>query len=120
MGVEAMTLSTYLDRLEALDLVRRSPDPADRRAKLVEVTDLAHPAISFVALAEGFGVPGRNVTTGVELVDALAWASAEPGHRSTAVDGLYYTGSATNPGVGVPICLISGEHTATCVRADLP
>ena len=43
-----------------------------------------------------------------------------PGHRSTAIDGLYYTGSATNPGVGVPICLIGGEHTAACVRADLP
>ena len=41
-----------------------------------------------------------------------------PRHRSDAVNGLYYTGSATNPGVGVPICLISGEHTAECVRAD--
>lgn len=42
-----------------------------------------------------------------------------PGHRSSAVDGLYYTGSATNPGVGVPICLISGEHAAADVQADL-
>lgn len=42
-----------------------------------------------------------------------------PQHRSTAVDGLYYTGSATNPGVGMPICLISGQHTATAVKADL-
>ena len=41
-----------------------------------------------------------------------------PARRSTTVDGLYYTGSATNPGVGVPICLISGEHTAATVRAD--
>lgn len=41
-----------------------------------------------------------------------------PPHRSKAVDGLYFTGSSTNPGVGVPICLISGEHAAACVRED--
>jgi DNA-binding MarR family transcriptional regulator len=39
MGVEAMTLSGYLDRLEARGLVRRIVDPADRRAKLVQLTD---------------------------------------------------------------------------------
>ena len=38
MGVEAMTVTTYLDRLEALDLVERLPDAADRRAKLVRLT----------------------------------------------------------------------------------
>lgn len=41
MGVEAMTLSGYLDRLEAQGLVHRTIDPADRRAKLVQVTDTA-------------------------------------------------------------------------------
>lgn len=35
MGVEAMTLSAYLDRLEARGLIERRPDPTDRRAKLV-------------------------------------------------------------------------------------
>ncbi len=38
MGVEAMTLSTSLDRLEARGLDLRQPDPADRRAKLVQLT----------------------------------------------------------------------------------
>lgn len=42
-----------------------------------------------------------------------------PSHRSKTLDRLYYTGSATNPGVGVPICLISGEHTAACVLEDV-
>ncbi|TKT82950.1 MarR family transcriptional regulator [Aquamicrobium sp. LC103] len=41
MNVEAMTLSAYLDRLEARDLIRRTPDPADRRAKLVHLTEAA-------------------------------------------------------------------------------
>jgi phytoene desaturase len=35
-----------------------------------------------------------------------------PGHESGAVDGLYFTGSYTTPGIGVPMCLISGLLTA--------
>ncbi|MFB6206498.1 MAG: phytoene desaturase family protein [Haloglomus sp.] len=41
-----------------------------------------------------------------------------PGHRSDAMEGLYYTGSFTTPGIGVPMCLVSGEHAAAAVKAD--
>lgn len=41
MGIEAMTVCAYLDRLEARGLVHRTVDPADRRAKLVHLTDAA-------------------------------------------------------------------------------
>lgn len=41
MGIEAMTLSGFLDRLEARGLIERRPDPTDRRAKLVTLTDKA-------------------------------------------------------------------------------
>jgi MarR family transcriptional regulator for hemolysin len=41
MGLEAMTLSAYLDRLEAAGLVERRPDPTDRRAKIVHLTGAA-------------------------------------------------------------------------------
>ncbi|RFC62133.1 MarR family transcriptional regulator [Fulvimarina endophytica] len=41
MGVEPMTLSAYLDRLETRNLVQRSPDPKDRRAKVIHTTDKA-------------------------------------------------------------------------------
>mgnify|MGYP000751908691 CR=1 FL=1 len=41
-----------------------------------------------------------------------------PPNRSTAVDGLYFTGSFTTPGIGVPMCLISGEHTASALIDD--
>ncbi|WP_458206434.1 phytoene desaturase family protein [Haladaptatus sp. NG-SE-30] len=41
-----------------------------------------------------------------------------PGHRSPKVDGLYFTGSYTTPGIGVPMCLISGQHTADAVFED--
>lgn len=38
MGVEAMTLTAYLDRLEARGLIERRTDPTDRRANLVHLT----------------------------------------------------------------------------------
>lgn len=41
MGVEAMTLTSYLDRLEARGLIERRTDPTDRRANLVHLTDKA-------------------------------------------------------------------------------
>ena len=36
-----MTVSAYLDRLEARGLIARLPDPTDRRAKLVALTEEA-------------------------------------------------------------------------------
>ncbi len=41
IGVEAMTVSSYVDRLEAHGLIERMPDPTDRRAKLIALTDKA-------------------------------------------------------------------------------
>lgn len=41
-----------------------------------------------------------------------------PPHRSKAVPDLYFTGSYTTPGIGVPMCLISGEHAANAVIDD--
>lgn len=46
MNVEPMTLVASLDRLEALGLVRREPDPSDRRAKLVNLTPAATPLMA--------------------------------------------------------------------------
>ena len=45
-------------------------------------------------------------------------ALLRPNNRSSAVDGLYFTGSFTTPGIGVPMCLISGEHTAKRLLED--
>jgi MarR family transcriptional regulator, transcriptional regulator for hemolysin len=53
MGVEPMTLSGFLDRLEDKGLVTRTVDPHDRRARLVEVTakaDAALPMIHSIAV----------------------------------------------------------------------
>ena len=41
-----------------------------------------------------------------------------PPHASTEVDGLYFTGSYTTPGIGVPMCLISGQLTAEAMERE--
>ncbi len=41
-----------------------------------------------------------------------------PPHRSAEVDGLYFVGGDTTPGIGVPMCLISGDLTAEKVLED--
>ena len=40
--------------------------------------------------------------------------------RRGGVDGLYYAGAYTRPGVGMPMCLISGEHAARAVVEEAP
>ena len=42
-----------------------------------------------------------------------------PKQRSKEMGGLYYVGQYTNPGIGMPMCLISGEHAAEKVTEDL-
>jgi len=46
-------------------------------------------------------------------------AFLRPSYRSSELDRLFYTGSYTNPGIGVPMCLVSGEHTANVVKDEL-
>lgn len=40
-----------------------------------------------------------------------------PGRRAD-LDGLYYVGGNTTPGIGVPMALLSGEHAADAVISD--
>lgn len=51
MHIEPMTLCNFLDRLEARGLVSRQPDPADRRANLVQVTEAAGPLLERIKTA---------------------------------------------------------------------
>ncbi len=52
---------------------------AEPGPKARELLDLGSPAIDFVQIAEGMGVPGRRVRTAEEFASALADAFAEPG-----------------------------------------
>jgi len=46
IGIEGPTLTRMLDMLEADRLVERLPDPSDRRAKLIRLTDKGHKALA--------------------------------------------------------------------------
>jgi DNA-binding MarR family transcriptional regulator len=46
IGVEPITISRMIDRLEALGLIERRPDPADRRARLLYTTEAARPGLA--------------------------------------------------------------------------
>lgn len=48
MGVEPMTMSGYIDKLESLGLAERMPDPTDRRARNVVLTPRAEPILAEV------------------------------------------------------------------------
>jgi phytoene desaturase len=66
--------------------------------------------------AEHFGQPKGNA---LGLAHTLRQTGPlRPSRRAANAPGLYYTGADTKPGVGVPICLISGEQTAGAVVAD--
>jgi MarR family transcriptional regulator for hemolysin len=51
MYVEPMTLVGYLDSLEKSGLIRRQPDPSDKRAKLVLLTEDADPLLERISVA---------------------------------------------------------------------
>jgi acetolactate synthase I/II/III large subunit len=53
-------------------------EPGQRAMDMLKID---RPAIDFVALAKGMGVPGRAVTTADEFNKALEEAIAEPGPR---------------------------------------
>jgi len=78
-----------------------------------------------IVVEEQFGVDDfgerYNATEGTALglAHTLRQTSLlRPSNRSSAVDGLYFTGSFTTPGIGVPMCLISGQHTAEALADE--
>ncbi len=67
MGIEPMTLSTYLDRLQSLGLIERRPDPADRRAKLIFTTPAADDLITNIRIEQIELM--QHVTSGIGEAD---------------------------------------------------
>ena len=51
MNIEPMTMVGFLDRLESQGLITRDPDPTDRRAKIVRLTEAAAPLLEKVTAA---------------------------------------------------------------------
>ncbi len=106
----AETREAYRDRL--LDDIAANAGVDLRERILVEetfsVSDFASRYNAFEGTALGLAHTLRQT------------GPLRPSHRSSALDGLYYTGSYTTPGIGVPMCLISGQHAAEALVADAP
>jgi phytoene desaturase len=91
------------------DLAERGADLRDR------ITVERDACVS--EFASRFGQPKGNA---LGLAHTLRQTGPlRPPHRAKNAPGLYYVGGDTTPGVGVPMCLISGEHAATAVTSDL-
>lgn len=76
MAVEPMTLVGYLDRLERIGLVRREPDPADRRAKLVVIEPAARPVLARIATVAAAVREGAMEGLSAEEAEAVRAALA--------------------------------------------
>jgi DNA-binding MarR family transcriptional regulator len=48
LEIEPITLVRLLDKLEAQGLVERRPDPGDRRARVLHLTEAAHPLLEAI------------------------------------------------------------------------
>jgi MarR family transcriptional regulator for hemolysin len=53
MGLEPMTVSAFLDKLQARGLIERQPDPCDRRAKRILLSDAAEGMIKAISFEIG-------------------------------------------------------------------
>jgi MarR family transcriptional regulator for hemolysin len=53
MGLEPMTVSAFLDKLQARGLIQRQPDPCDRRAKRILLSDAAEGMIKAISFEIG-------------------------------------------------------------------
>lgn len=67
MGIEPMTLSTYLDRLQSLGFIERRPDPGDRRAKLIFTTTAAVELIASIRIEQTELM--QHVTSGMDVAE---------------------------------------------------
>jgi acetolactate synthase-1/2/3 large subunit len=80
---EGLDITTVIYNNGAYDILRielqRVGADSEPGPKAQQLLDLTHPAINFVKLSEGMGVPARRVTTAEEFADALRAAFAEPG-----------------------------------------
>jgi DNA-binding MarR family transcriptional regulator len=84
MGYDKTRLIKILDQLEADGLVTRRPDPADRRAKVVELSDAGR--AKHAAVVADIRAMEERVLAGIDqeaLFDALS-GLASPGSRRSA------------------------------------
>lgn len=102
--------------------VERVADAAvDQIARWAGVPDLADRVVVRRTIGPADFAEDLNAWSGGALGPAHTLrqsAFLRAGNRSKKVDGLYYAGSSTTPGIGLPMCLISAELVLKHVRGD--
>ena len=71
---------------------------------------------SISEFSENFNAPGGTALALAHTLDQTG--PLRPSHRAPGLDGLYYAGAYTNPGIGMPMCILSGEHVTDAVLED--
>lgn len=104
------------------EMVERVADAAvDQLARWAGIPDLAQRVQVRRTYGPGDFVEQFNAWSGSLLGPGHTLrqsAMFRPGVREPGVDGLFYAGSSVQPGIGVPMCLISAEVVRDAVRRD--
>jgi len=77
---------------------------------------VAEESVCVSDFADRYRTPGGTALGLAHTLDQTG--PLRPSHHAPAVDGLYYAGAFTSPGVGLPMALISGEHAAEALARD--
>ncbi|BDZ53345.1 hypothetical protein GCM10025870_04180 [Agromyces marinus] len=103
-------------------LVEETADAAIRRiSRLPGVGDLSERIVVRRTVGPADFEEGLNSWRGGALGPAHTLrqsAFLRGSNRSRRVEGLYYAGGSTTPGIGLPMCLISAENVLKRVRGD--
>jgi len=78
-GLDITTVVYANQRYRILQMELERAGLGNPGPQAMRLTGLTEPALDWVALAQGFGVPAMRVTTADELVEALARSLATPG-----------------------------------------
>ena len=82
VGIEGASLVRLLHELQSLDLITRSPDPADRRANAVNLTDKGRAVVTEVKATLALlrqqifaGVPRKDIEAAMRVFAAIQKAA---------------------------------------------
>lgn len=107
LGIGPMSLTGFLDRLEARGLITRVCDARDRRAKLVTLTDAAGPVLARIARA---GIAARaTARAGIGEEDWILFQTV----ARRAIENLRRTGDGAEGGAGGGETESAGDHPNT-------
>ena len=103
-------------------LEKLGDDAIAQIAEWTGIADLADRIVVRKTVGPGDFANDLNAWRGTALGPAHTLRQSaffRPGNKSKKVDGLYYVGGSTIPGIGLPMCLISAEILVKRLRGDV-